>query len=438
MNDFAQIDRSLVAIFDIEEFSERTPGGMARLVRRFLELLSEHVGALSNLCPDSFSTGDGAIVSIGRGCHIGADSTGQFLRFVIALSSDLCQSGVVVRTAVNYSEGDRIVLGTTNALEGQYIQVGDAINVAARIVTFCEPREIAVSAAVHRLLRNHDLEGNFPLHHNEPFVTKHGLKLDTYTYVPPADLEDVLYSPTAPLHAYKRFASFPPLKPQTLDHFLRGGLDAELRKVVSNAYDAMSYINETKTFLSASEVIQVLTRPNYDPQDVVYVVSRNDRSTGFWTQKRRKQYIGFLTGNARQHGGNINQTRVLVYDQERSSDELMPEGDIYHDLEKLHAPKTLFNFPVSLLFPYERISELIFGFTLSTKHRYVILPVPGADIDVKRLRPADFGDLLQLYRDYDAADGPMKAIITADEGYVGSLTAEFENLLKDASAEVLK
>jgi hypothetical protein len=219
---------------------------------------------------------------------------------------------------------------------------------------------------------------------------------------------------------------------------MASGLDNELRKVVSNAYDAMSYINETKTFLSASEVLQVLTRPNYDPEDTVYVVSRNDKPTGFWTQKRRNQYITFLAGYATRHGGHINQTRILVYDDEKT-DERMPTDDIFHHLKGLHATKTFFNFPVSLLYPYEQISQLIFGFTLSKKHKYAIISVPGADlIEAKQLRTENLGELLQFYKDYDAADGPMKAIITADEAYVENLIAEFESLLNDPSTSVLK
>src|SRR5205814_1984841 len=124
-------------------------------------------------------------------------------------------------------------------------------------------------------------------------------------------------------------------------------LDAELRKVVSSAYDAISYINDTKTFLSSGEVLRVLTASNYDPDDKVYVVSRNDRPTGFWTQKRKNQYISFLSGNARRYGSHINQTRIWVYDDDVSRN--LPADDIFHDLKRLHVPGTFFNFPANLL-----------------------------------------------------------------------------------------
>ncbi len=438
MTTFAQIDRSLVAIFDIEELSVRTPEKMAQKVHSFLELLSNHVQALEDLHPDCFSTGDGVIVSIGRKCHLDGSSTKRFLQFAIDFMVNLCKSDVPVRTALNYSEGDRIVPGSGGALAGQYIQVGDAINIAARVITFCEPRELMVTAAVQQLMRNHELGDVFALHHNELLVTKHGLNLATYTYIPPKELKGMLYSPDSPLHPYKRFTSFPPLKLKTLSQFMANGLDVELRKVVSNAYDSMNYINETRTFLSASEVLRVLTRPNYDPDDTVYVVSRNDRKTGFWTQRRQTQYVSFLAGNAARHGGCINQTRVWVYD-EAEPDPPVLEDDILCQLRRFHAPGRLLNFPVSLLYAYEHIAQLIFGFTLSRKYRYAIISIPGADvIDANRLRTEYLGELLQLYKDYDAADGPMKAIITADEGYVDTLITEFENLLRDPSAKVIE
>ncbi|MCX6630997.1 MAG: hypothetical protein NTW28_25575 [Candidatus Solibacter sp.] len=438
MKTFAQIDRSLVAVFDIEAFSDRTPEKQAQLVNDFLDSLAIHMERLGELQPDAFLTGDGAIVSIGRRSSVDASRIRRFLDFAIDFTAGLCRDGLIIRTALNYSECDRIVFAEANVLAGQYIQVGDTINIAARTLSFCEPREIMLTAGVQKLLRNHELEDVFPVHHNEPLVTKHGLRLDTYTYVPPAHLQDALYSPTAPSHPYKRFTAFPPIKADTLRYFMANGLDNELRKVITNAYDAISYINETKTFLSSSEVLRVLTRPNYDPDDTVYVVSRNDRRTGFWTQKRRSQYINYLAGHAAHNGGYINQTRLWVYD-DTQRDELMPTGDIFEDLERLHCPKTFYNFPASLLENYDYLSQLIFGFTLSKKHRYAIIPVPAVEpIDANKLRTEHIGELLHFYRNYDAADGPMKAIITADETFVATLVAEFENAIRDPTAAVLK
>lgn len=432
-----QIDRSLVFIFDIEYYSEQIPEKQAKLVDNFLANLSKQLEGLRELIPDTFSTGDGAIVSIGRQCCFDSSSIIDFVNFAIDFTKTMCESGIAVRSALNYSEGDRVVFGYEHALNGQYIQVGEAINIASRILSFCEPRELMISDSVYKLLKNNDLLDNFRFFHNVKLLTKHGHELNTYTYFPPEDQDNILYSPNSPLHHYKRFAAFPPIKAETLLYFMSSGLETELRRTISNAYDAIGYINVTKTFLSSTEVMQVLTLPNYDPEDIVYVVSRNDRKTHFWTQKRRYQYLSFLKGNAKRHAGHINQKRIMVFDEELANT-VMPSEDIHNFIEELQDKKTFYSFPSSLVYPYEKVSELVFGFTLSTKHKYVIIPIPDAEINMIDLRPDHIGELLKRFQNYSAADGPMKAIICADEKYVEALIAEFENMINDPMAILLK
>ena len=127
--------------------------------------------------------------------------------------------------AVNYHEGDRIVKGQSDLpFLASDIQVGDTINTATRVLSFCEPGEIMFTETVHQLLRRHDLEKAFPLHRNERLVTKHEVVLETYTYKPAKSPTSTLYSPHSPLHAYKRFAAFPPIKAHTLWYFMETGL----------------------------------------------------------------------------------------------------------------------------------------------------------------------------------------------------------------------
>ena len=433
----APMESALIAIFDIEAAGENKEQ-QAGLVGCFLVSLSNYIEDLGELHPDQYLSGNGAIVQIGRTCQINSANTKRFLDFVVAFTSELRGKGISIRAALNYSEGDRLVWAPPATFDGQYIQAGDSINTAVRTLAFCEPYEIMVTAGVRNLLQEHSLDEDFPLHHNEPLITRQGVRLDTYTYDPPHGEADVPYSPHAPSHRYKRFATFPPIHAETLQYFLANGLESELRKVVSNAYNAISHINESKTFLSSSEVLQVLTRTRYDPEDSVLVISRNDRPTGFWTQRRRKQYINFLASHAPQNNGHINQTRVWVFDDTEEY-YLMPKSSMFRELGPLHAPKTLYNFPASQLHGYHHLSQLIFGVTVSTKHGYAIIPTPSTDaLDAGRLRTEHIGELLWQYRDYDDADGPMKAIITADSAYVGNLVAEFERLLSDTAARCLR
>jgi hypothetical protein len=434
-----QIDRSLVAIFDIEGFSKRNPAHMTRVVQAFVERLDQQLESLAALKPDAFSTGDGAIVSIGRGCIIDEAATAGFLDFVVGFTKDALKSNLVLRTAVHYSEGDQVIsVAASRHVRGEYIQVGDTINIATRILTFCEPREIMFSEAVYGLLRRFDLEERYALHENQPFITKHEEVLKTRTYAP-ASTEPELYRPDAPEHPYKIYTNFPPIKSDTLRFFMDNGLDFELKKVVDNAYQSMRHINDTMSFASWNVVLNVLTSLTYDPADTIYVLSRNDHPSGFWTQKRRNLYLRYLRANAERHEGYINQRRVLVWDD--SVEDVMADTDkeLFDALVDLHETRSLINFPASRLFKYERLAELSFGFTLSEKHQYAIISVPAPEgVDAARFTGDRIGDLLDAYRDYDQRDGPMKAIITADEPYVCELLKEIKDLFGDPHSSWLK
>ncbi|MEO6502218.1 MAG: hypothetical protein ABIQ09_09955 [Jatrophihabitantaceae bacterium] len=444
--------QSLVAIFDIEGFSERDPGEQANLVQNFVTEMELRLARLKAIQPDAFSTGDGAIVSIGRRMLLDVDTVVAFLDFVVEFSSHLLQQGIIIRTAVNYADLDRaVVLDEGSLLKGEYIQVGDTINNAARIITFCEPREVLFSESVVQLLRGLDLSSRYPLFQNEDFVTKHQQTIRTFTYDPPETQAQVFYSPHCAMHPYKRYSSFPPIKTETFQYFMENGLERELKKVITTAYDALFHVNQTMTFLSWHSVIQVLTTLNYDPDDEVYVLSRNDQP-GFWTQGRRESYIRYLRAHAGRGGPKsnqpaanaekkpyINQKRVLVYQGEHTP--INPEdGALLEDLRDLHATNSLFNFPgAQLAVQFEALAELRYGFTLSKKHGYAIIPVPGPEsVEPQHISPNQIGDLLRQYPNYDPIDGPMKAIITAQPVYITRLISEMDKLMNDPLANLLK
>ena len=117
----------------------------------------------------------------------------------------------------------------------------------------------------------------------------------------------------------------------------------------------------------------------------------------------------------------------------------MPKNDIVHDLEKLHNTNTFFSFPSSHLLSYERLNDLIFGFTLSTNHKYAIIPIPAPEaMGTHSPKLGDIGNTLKLYEGYDVSHGPMRAIITADKSYVEGLIEEVDKLLKDPQIFKLK
>lgn len=388
--------------------------------------------------PDAFSTGDGAIVSIGRNCSIDEYSAKAFMDFVVGFTSDMLKKGLILRTAVNYSEDERaLIIDTSKGIQGKYLQIGDAINVLSRIISFCEPSEILIGESVHRLLRRKGLETSYPFFKNDPVITKNSEELKTYTYDPSKE-QGYLYSPHCAEHRYKKFSYFPPVSSSIIRYFKENGLDFELKNVIAAAFDSIRDLNETKRFISWHNVLDVLTQLRYDDSDRVYVLSRNDRTDGFWTQPRRKAYIEYLENNANKYNGYINQTRIMVY-ADSFEEERMDVKDISIELEKLHNTNTYFRFPSRCLLPYEKLNALRFGFTLSTKHKYAIISMPAPEaMDTKRPKLDEIGETMELYEKYNAADGPMRAIITADEKYVEELIDEFERLLEDPQIRKIK
>ncbi len=439
MAEIQEIDRCLVVIFDIEGFSKEDPETQAELVDSFIQVLDNSLKGLEDTKPDAFSTGDGAIVSVGRNCKLDKRTVKLFIDFVINCAANMLKEGLIIRTAVNYSEKNRVVMIDASVnIQGKYIQIGDAINNAVRIMNFCEPREIMIDESVHNFLRQVGLGQTYPFFKNDRLTTKHNVILNTFTYDPPEDKKNYFYSPRCSSHYYKKFSYFPPVKTSILEYFMQHGLDFELKNVIAYAFESVRELNDTMKFVSWHNVLDVLTQLRYDSSDTVYVLSRNDRAGGFWTQPRKNQYINYLKTCAAQYSSRINQTRVLVYD-ESEPDRLMPEDDIFYDLEKLHNTNTLFSFPSKGLLQYEKLDELIFGFTLSMKHKYAVIPIPGAEaFGLRAPRLDNIGEALKPYEGYDTVHGPMKAIITGDDKYVEELIKEMQALLKDYRIAKLK
>ncbi len=439
MNQIEEIDKSLVAIFEIEGFSNENPETQAILVKSFIEYLNNRLNDLQDFKPDTFSTGDGAIVSVGRNCKLDKQTTKLFLDFVIDFALNVLKKGLIIRTAVNYSEKDRVlIIEGLKGIQGKYIQIGGTIGAATRIINFCEPRELIINKSLHDYLRKVTLEKDYPFFENEPLITKHNVELKTFTYDPPESEKGIFYSPHSPSHHYKKYNYFPLVKSSILKYFMDHGLDFELDDVISKTFDSMRALNDTKSFVSWHNVLEVLIQLNYDPSDSVYVISRNDRASGFWTQPRKNTYINYLKINADKYDGQINQTRVMVYNESLSKG-LMPKDDIFFDLKKLHKSNTFFSIPASSLIKYEKLSELIFGFTLSKKHKYAIIPIPAPEaMGTNTPKLDNIGKTLKMYENYDVTHGPMKAIITANNKYVEKLIEEMEKLLKDQQIYKIK
>lgn len=423
-----QVRNSLVAVFEIEDFAKESPIQRSRLVEGFVVALTERLETIATAEPDAFSTGIGAVVSIGRRRDLDRASVAAFTQFVVDMAFEFLGRGVIIRVAMNASQMDRVVvLEETDALRGGFIPVGNSVADAQRIIQFAEPREVLVSESVIQMLQMFDCHVAYTFVKNEPFFSKSQKVLQSYSLVPHPEHIDLFYNPQTPLHFYKRYSNFPPIRATTFEFFSDNGLELELQKVITSAYDAIQCINETMTFLSWNSVIRVLTHLRYDPDDEVLVVSRNDQP-GFWTQARRKMYVEYLRAHAHSNEGVINQRRILVYDPDTSEEPMgVDDAALFEDLKTLHQKNTLYSYPANQLWAFDALSDLRYGFTLSKKHRYAIIPVPAPEgVDPSQISPARIGSLLREFPHYDPIDGPMKAIVTAEPSFVDRLLRQFE------------
>lgn len=442
MSENQEIDRSMVAIFDLEGLTRKNNPQQARLVKQFVEVLDEELEVLDQLSPDAFSTGNGAIVSLGRQCKVVKSIAKPFFKFIIKFMSRLLKEDVGVRCAVHYSEWDSIIIPIRDSrfIRGEYIQVGDTINLAKRILTFCEPCELMISKRFYKLLYNSDLEERYKFHENQEFFTKTPNPLRTYTYNPSEEERKYFYCPDSPWHAYKRYSYFPPVETKTLQYFMDNGLGTELEKVISNAYDSWRFLSDTRSFLSWNTVLKVLCQLEYDQDDTVYVLSRNDIK-GFWDQTKKDRYLKYLKDRTNDKSQYINQKRIIIYDSSRFGDnnKIAPPGDVFYSLRELHKTNSLFFFPSDMLDKYPRLAALRFGFTLSKNHRYAVIPIPAPEgIQAQQFRPDRIQQLLSGYKKYEESYGPMKAIITADKNYISELIGQMEELLKNKDIHMAK
>jgi hypothetical protein len=427
----------LVAAVEIETTASQL-SLQAEIVSHILKEFGRVDKAIPSAKPALSFNGKQAILALGVGSAPDPTEIREFVQFVIGLADGLAAKGVPVRSAIELSQGCKLTLSPFDGCPEREIPFGPAVDLAAELLAHCQVAEVVVSDSARDLFDEVGILADFPLFRNDPFYARRGIAVYTHSFDPTNSKVSSLYNPHTPSHSYRRFTSLPPIESSTLDSFLSNGLEQELRRVVSGAYDAIIQVTKGETFFTSSDVLDVLTRVNYDPSDLVLVISRNDRPTGFWNQGRKKQYIKFLKENGQLWSGRINQVRVWVFD-ETLEDDLMPRTSIFNELAPMHSPKTLFSVSAGLLQNYSILSGLIFGVTVSTKHKYAIISVPSTvQVDSASIETDEISELLWRNRDYSDLDGPMKAIITANEEFVSNLIDEFESLLQDEAAVCLR
>jgi hypothetical protein len=221
------------------------------------------------------------------------------------------------------------------------------------------------------------------------------------------------------------------------------GADFLLDRTLAAMNETTLLLEEDCTLLSSIPVVDVLTNLPYDPADTVYVIWRADRPSNFWTQARKDLYLAHLRARAAEHGGHLNQTRVMVFDDAdpldiATSHNIMPNDHFYHSLYPMHHEGTFYSLPRRATADYPLVASLAFGYTLSPTHGYAVIPIPFAE----DLRPVDVGteqvaSFLAHHADYNEADGPMRAVLTVNPDFIHSLLGQTLALLADHRALAL-
>ncbi len=109
---------------------------------------------------------------------------------------------------------------------------------------------------------------------------------------------------------------------------------------------------------------------------------------------------------------------------------------MHKELLELHSENTYFAKDSFDIYKYEKIKSLIFGFTLSVKRKFAIIPIPPIENFNQNILTGcvkDYYRQIEFYfKDYDFKPGHLRCIITSDESFVNSLIYEFRRLQSEA------
>jgi hypothetical protein len=224
----------------------------------------------------------------------------------------------------------------------------------------------------------------------------------------------------------------------SLEPLRAAGLDEEVRRVLIHGYDSFQWLQARQTFVSWSSALEL--RMQQDDDEWVYVLSRRDEDPGFRNQPSWGDYLrwlnnrvrplekpsiapirdcqGLVVTEGRERG--IRQVRVIIEDDEKAA------CDAAAEIRALHRSGTLFFFPRRGLARYEHLRDLRYGGLISETHGYAMISIPPPK-DPLTLGGTELNDFLS--RDYDVAEGDMRAVVTANPQKVDALVRDFRAMV---------
>jgi len=195
-----------VLFIDVVGYSRRTVAEQLVMKRACNDLIAEALGSTEDIDRVILDTGDGAAVTF-----LGAPETALF----VGLRTRDLATGLVVRMGVNLGP-----VRLVHDLNGQVNVVGDGINVAQRVMSFCQAGQLLVSRSFYEVVCRLATDYvNLFVPHGE-HLDKHDRKHEVYTVVEDARArlklaEAEWLQRTRPPRAFRATGPAPSPKPET-------------------------------------------------------------------------------------------------------------------------------------------------------------------------------------------------------------------------------
>ncbi len=420
---------SYVIMLDIVETPERGGSERATCFDKFIGLLEANVEVLKKWKKfNIFPTGDGAII-----CIYDKDvSSSEIIEAPLIFSRNILKANknndFHLKISINYGDMERIIdVSDFDPIHTDQIQVGDGINIAERIIHFCEPKEILWSEEYHKRLYHEGIDKKYKWKHYPEVFVKHMDALELYSYSPFKDEEEYIYSFKGEKSFHdKKYAYFPPIKESTFQQIKKVGLQKDLGQICDYAYDTLASINKDQIFISWDTVYETLKKIPTEQENEILVISRDDLEYDFWSTKDAQGYLQHLETVT----DEFKQIRIFIYDPKIES---MTPKKVVERLVRLHSKGTLKKIDKAYI-DDNILLKYVFGVTIFPNLKCAIapLPVPKSYNDyVKSIRPTRVENIFPEYGEYDFSRATFKALVIFNAKKVDELVKAFSSLKKD-------
>lgn len=393
-------------------------------------LLDTLFTAIHNIDPDLtlnydvFPTGDGAILSMIDPLGVD-DGSSVDIPFRIACETLALNrgNGFAVKVSINYSPQDFILdVSDDDIVNADGIQIGNGINMAQRVVHFAEPNEIIATEMYRNLLADFGKAAAFgPVHGYEVFVM-HSKNARIWAYRPDHSAH--------PKSSFRKYAYFPPLRPDTVQLFEQLGLSDDLVNLCDFAYDSIDSVNRNRVFISAfRDIYDLLDVMTVDSEALI--VSRSDLDHDFWSTPRSRSYLRTLMSRREKP----RQRRLFVYDPIMSRPPIPDE--VLDALSRIHSPGSIRRIRKAFVQNLS-IFRLIFGVTLFPELGCAVAPIPQPESYDEYLATVNYSGALnwmELHSEADFETHTFRPLIIANDELVTQLQADFDALWDHRSKE---